>query len=243
MKNMCAAMATLLLVWGQPLLAQRLSIDAAVRTSDKCYVQATGEATIWAKPDQATIGIGVVTQGATAESAAAQNAKQTDAVLTVLRKILAGNGQLNTTSYSVRPNYQVPKAGAATTIASYTATNSVEVSLSELDTVGKVIDAVLGSGANTIQKLQFGLKDPQAARSQALRGASARAKASAEAIATGLGLHVVRVLSAEEYQDPEEFGLKKMPPPALPGAAPATPVEAGTIEVSATIVLRVEVAP
>src|ERR1022692_3194156 len=118
MNDKCAAVAIVLMALGQPLLAQRVSIDAAVRTSDKSYVQATGEATVSAKPDQAIIDIGVVTQGATAESVAAQNAKQTDAVLANLRKTLAENGQLKTTSYSVRPNYQIPKPGAVATIVS-----------------------------------------------------------------------------------------------------------------------------
>jgi uncharacterized protein YggE len=243
MNDKCAAVAIVLIALGQPLLAQRLSIDAAVRTSDKSYVQATGEATVSAKPDQATIEIGVVTQGATAEAAAAQNARQTEAVLEDLRKILSGSDQLKTVGYSVRPNFQIPKPGASATIGSYTATNDVVVTVSDLARVGKVIDAALLSGANRVQRLQFGLKDPQAARSQALRQAATQAKASAEAIASGLGLHVVRVLSAEEYQDPEEFGLAKKAPPPPPTAAPATQVEAGNLEVSATIVLRVEVAP
>jgi len=247
MNKLIALMGVGLAMGGHSLKAQRLSIDAAVRTSDKSYVQATGEATVTAKPDQAIITVGVLTQGPTAESAAALNAKKTDAVLADLRRTLGGSGQLKTTSYSVRPNYQVPKAGAATVIVSYTATNSVEVTLSDLEHVGKVIDGVLASGANTVQKVEFGLKDPQTAKSQALREAATRARASAEAVAAGLGLHVVRVLSAEEYRDPEEFSLAKSapapPPPPGVGAAPWTAVEVGTIDVSATIVLRVEVAP
>ncbi|HEV2689132.1 MAG TPA: SIMPL domain-containing protein, partial [Bryobacteraceae bacterium] len=43
--------------------AQRVSIDAGVRMTDKPYIQVTGEATVSAKPDQAFIEIGVITQG------------------------------------------------------------------------------------------------------------------------------------------------------------------------------------
>jgi uncharacterized protein len=64
-----------------------------------------------AKPDQALIEIGVVTQGATVVAVATQNAKQTDAVLTDLRRLLGGSRQLKTTSYSVRPNYSVRNQG------------------------------------------------------------------------------------------------------------------------------------
>jgi uncharacterized protein YggE len=71
------------LVWSGPCpaLGQRFSIDAALHTADKPYAQATGEATVSVKPDQALVEIGVATQGATAVAVAAQNAKQTDAVL------------------------------------------------------------------------------------------------------------------------------------------------------------------
>jgi uncharacterized protein YggE len=238
----CARIGIVLIAWGGSLQAQRVSIDAALRTSDKSYVQAMGEATVSVKPDQAIIDIGVVTQGATAVSAAAQNSKDTDAVFADLRKILAGSQQLKTTSYSVRPNYQYPKPGAQPTVASYIATNVVEVTLNDLTQVGKVIDAALQSGANNIQKLQFGLKNAQAARSQALQEAAAQAKASVEAIAAGLGVHVLRVLSAEETAA-EDFGMAKKAPAPLAIAAPTTQVEAGTIEVNVTVTLKVEVAP
>jgi hypothetical protein len=201
-----------------------------------------GEATISAKPDQAIINIGVVTQGATANLAAAQNAKQTDAVLADLHKTLAATDQVKTTGYAVRPNYPTPKPGATPTIAGYTSANTVEVTLNDLTQVGKVIDTVLQSGANNIQKLEFGLKNPQAARSEALREAAMQAKVSAEAIAAGLGVQVVRVLSAEEYEPEDGFvKAKRAPAVSVPGAPP-TPIEAGTIELSVTVMLRVEVA-
>ena len=61
-------LAVVTLAWGRPLPAQgqRVSIDAALHTSDKPYIQATGEATISAKPDQAVIEIGVVSQASNA---------------------------------------------------------------------------------------------------------------------------------------------------------------------------------
>jgi uncharacterized protein len=207
--------------------------------NDKPYVQVTGEATVSVKPDQAIIEVGVVTQGTTAIAVAAQNAKQTDAVLADLRKQLGGSNQLKTTSYSVRPNFQNPKPGTMATITGYTATNVVEVRLNDLAQVSKAIDTATQSGANTIQKLQYRLKNPRTVRGQALRGASEDAKASAEAIASGLGLKVIRVLSAEETMSSEDFGFAKKAPP--PGPAPATPMEAGMIEIVASVTLRVEV--
>jgi uncharacterized protein YggE len=77
-----------------PLHAEQTSISAALHTSDKPYIQTTGEATLSVKPDQALIDIGVVTEAPTAVAAAAQNAKQSDRLLSDLRRILGENGQL-----------------------------------------------------------------------------------------------------------------------------------------------------
>jgi uncharacterized protein YggE len=166
-----------------------------------------------------------------------------DRLLSDLRRILGENGQLRTTSYSVRPNFKYPKPGAAIALAGYIATNVVTVVLENLGQVGKTIDLATESGANTIRALDYRLKDPQAIRAQALRDAAARAKASADAIASGLGLRVVKVISVEEGALEEaSFGSKKKgPPPPPPGGAPATQIEPDVIDVTAAVTLRVEI--
>jgi hypothetical protein len=226
-----------------PAQGQRVSIDAALHSGDKPYIEAMGKATVSAKPDRALIEIGVVARDATAVAAAAQNAKQTGAVLAELRRLLGEGGKLKTTSYSVRPDYQYPKPGAAPAVHGYLATNIVEITLDDLAQVGKIIDNATQSGANSIQKLRYVLRDSHAADAEALREAAADAKMRAEAIASGLGVKVVRILSAQEVvsDDNEGFAMHKraaLPPEA---AAPATQVEAGMIDIEATVMLRVEV--
>ena len=240
MKTRYTALGIALITWG-PLEAQQVPLpEAPARGTDRPYVLATGQATVSTKPDQAIIDIGVITQGKTAVSVAAQNAKQTDAVLADLRKMLNASGQLRTTSYSVRPNYT--RSGATATISGYTATNVVEVTLDDLSQVGKVIDAGIQSGANNIQRLQFGLKNPQAARSQALREAAVQAKANADAIAAGLGVRVLRVLSVEESGPGRGAPLQGLERTSFAAnVAPPTEVEAGTVDVTATVNLRVEI--
>ena len=241
-----AAVLTISFAWAPPLLSQgeRFSIDAALHTTDRPYVQAAGEASINVKPDEALISVGVVTQAPTAAAVAAQNAKQTDAVLAELRKLVGGADHLRTTSYSVRPVYEVPKPGIPAVIVGYSATNVVEVTMGDLSQVGKIIDAATQSGGNRIQNLEFRLRDMQPVHSQVLRDAAARAKLNADAIANGLGVHVLRVISAaENLPQGEVAAYKKAAPPPAIGAAPPTPVEIGTIEVEASVTLRVEVGP
>jgi uncharacterized protein len=98
-----------------------------------------------------------------------------------------------------------------------------------------VIDTATQAGANSIQSLQFGLKDDQPARKQALQAASQQAKAHADAIAAGVGAHTGAVLAVEE-------GGSSNITPVLGAATPSatTPVQPGAVVVTATVTLDVE---
>jgi uncharacterized protein YggE len=218
-------------------LAVFVSAALAQQVSQPPFVIASGEATITAQPDQARINIGVVTQAQTAQAAGSQNATQVQAVLAALNPIVGTNGDIKTIGYSVSPNYSYPQ-GQPAVLTGYTVTNTVQVTTSDLSSVGKLIDAATQAGANNIQSLQFSLKDDQPLRAQALRQAAAQAKTQADAIAAGLGLHTVRVISAEEGS------ASTILPVARSGAAagtPTTPVQAGAVEVQATVTVKMEV--
>src|SRR4051812_23176168 len=151
-------------------------------------IRVTGEAIITAKPDQAQIDVGVLTQALTAQDAAAQNAQKVEAVISVLRKALGAGADIKTVGYSLNPNYHYPERGGPPTITGYTASNTVQVKTSDLAQVGKIIDAATQAGANNIQALRFMLKDEQAARAQALKDAAQKARAKADTLASALGL-------------------------------------------------------
>lgn len=206
------------------------------------FIRVNGDATVSAKPDQAEINVGVVTQAATAEQAGAQNARQATTVISSLRQVLGQNADIKTINYSLTPLQKYPKEGGPPTITGYSASNTVHVKTQDLGSVGKIIDATTKSGANTIQGIQFTVHDEQAARNQALRQAAQQAKATGEALASALGLRVLRVLSVETGQPSpiRPFAAMEM---ARVAAAPPTPVEPGGVDVHANVVLTLEVAP
>ncbi|HVG18525.1 MAG TPA: SIMPL domain-containing protein [Blastocatellia bacterium] len=203
-------------------------------------IRVTGEATIIARPDQAQIDVGVMTQAQNAQDAASQNAQKQEAVISALRKAMGAGADIKTVSYSLNPNYRYPEGGGQPTITGYTASNTVQVKTGDLTQVGKIIDLATQAGANNIQSLRFMLKDEQAARAQALREAAIKARAKADALASALGLKIQRVLFVEESG-------QVMPIPVyaraeMTAAAAQTPVEAGTIDVRAVVTLTLEVA-
>ena len=219
-----------------PLAAQ----DKGARDT-RPFVRVTGEASVSAKPDQSEINIGVVTQAPTADDAATQNAKQSTAVIGSLRDILGQTADIKTVNYSLTPIQRYPNNGGSPTITGYSATNTVHVKTQNLSLVGKIIDTVTKSGANQIQGILFTLYDDRPVRAQAMRDAAQQARASGDALASALGLHVVRVVSAETSQ-PVTIRPYEMAAMARVAAAP-TPVEPGSVDVRATVVLTLEVAP
>jgi uncharacterized protein YggE len=237
--NKLSAIACMMFVCAGAVQAQ----DAADRMVHPS-IRVSGESTVTVKPDQAEISIGVVTQATNAQIAAAQNAQKQDSVISELKKLLGAGADIKTISYSLSPNYRYPKEGGQPTIAGYTASNVVHVKTSDLMQVGKVIDLATGSGANTIQSLRFTLKDESGARAQALREASTKARSKAEAIASSLGLKIQRVLRVEEGgvmpRPMMDYGAEVQ---QMRAQAVTTPVEAGSIDVRATVTLTVEVTP
>src|SRR5579863_3429245 len=206
------------------------------------FIRTSGEATISAKPDQATVNIGVVTQGQTAQAAAAQNAKQLDAVVNEIRKAFGSAAELKTIGYSVNPNYRYPKQGGQPEISDYIATDVLQVRMTDIAQAGKLVDLAAQSGANTIQSLQYRLKEESALHGQALREAAVIARAKAEAIAGALGLKVERVLSVEEGSSNVIRPFRAMGLAAKVETATPTPLESGSVEVHANVTLTVEIA-
>ena len=198
-------------------------------------VRAIGTSTISAKPDRVKLNVGVITEAATAQDAAQQNATLLNAVLTRLRAVLPATADIQTLWYSISPKYTYPQNQAAV-LTGYTVTNTLEVTSPDLAGVGAAIDAANAAGANTVQNLSFTLADDDPVRQQALAAAAKQARAHADAIASGLGGHTGTVVVAQE-------GSTVTPSPvigATAGAAATTPIVAGPVQVQATVTIEVE---
>lgn len=205
-------------------------------------ITVNGEATIAAEPDQAQIDIGVTTQARSAPDASRENAERLARVLAEVKKLLGKGDEVKTSGYGLNPQYHYPQGGKPE-IVGYTANNIVRIKTAKLDEVGKLIDAAMQAGANNINRLMFTLKDEDAARLDALRQASAKAKTKAEAIAASLGLKVLRIASVTEGERSFQPIYRQAPMArgeALAAQAP-TPVEPGTVDVRSTVTLTAEV--
>lgn len=206
-------------------------------------IRVSGEAQVTAKPDRVQIDIGVTTHAESSQEAATQNARQVDAVLAALKKVAGPTAVLKTVNYSLSATYKY-QSGHEPIVTGYNASNLVQLTLDDLTKVGSVIDAAAQAGANDVRGIQFTLREPDAVHADALRKAAARARADAEVLAQALGLKIVRVLNVEETGGRFVPVMRTMAAaPAMAKADVATPVESGTLDIAASLVLTVEVAP
>jgi hypothetical protein len=207
-------------------------------------VSGSGEARV--APDEATVRLGVVAQAATARAAQEQVNRAANAVLEAIRRVGIQAEDIQTSGLSLSPLYSQGRPGAesqAPKITGYQASNSVTVRIDDLTKVGPVIDAGLGAGANTLDGVEFGLRNDEAARAAALADAAAKARAKAETLAKALGLRLGPILEVAEG------GISISPPPypkmgrvAMAEMAMQTPVSAGQVGVEASVTIRYRIA-
>jgi uncharacterized protein len=214
-----------------------VSLSALAQTQPASSIQASGSATISGiAPDQVQLTVGVVTSAKTAQDAAAQNAAQANAMIAAIQQKIGTNGSVQTIGYSLSPLYTGGTNLTPPTITGYTASNTVQVTISgapNLNLVGPVIDAANAAGANSISGPSYSLQNSDPYQQQALTAAGKQALGHAAAIAAGLGGKTGAVISAQE-------GSTVTPVVGVLAAAPsATPIQTGTVSVSATVTVTV----
>lgn len=206
---------------GRPEAARGLAQDAPRELT------ASGTGAVQAVPDVADLSFGVVSQAATARAALAANASAAARVIEALKDAGIASRDLQTEQVSLAP--RTTERGDE--IVGYTAANTVRATLRDLDRAGAVIDTAVAAGANSV----FG---PSLARSnraqlyrEALRGAVADARVSAQAIAAAAGVTLGPVTRIVE--------TGSAPPPVAAatdvGRAASAPIEPGTQRIEATV--------
>ena len=216
---------------------------AAVGGRQLTRVTVTGESVVQAQPDTAVLSVAVVTQNASASEAQAENASKTDAVVRALKAAAGAGAEVKTVGYSLQPQYAY-RPNEDPRITGYLARNSVVVTTGDLTKVGAVIDAAARAGANTIDYLNFTLRRDRPARRQALAEATRDASEKARAVAEALGGRLVRVVEVQEgslLRPPVPIPVARGEVRTMAAEAAQTPVEVGSLDVRAEVVLVAEI--
>lgn len=183
-------------------------------------------------PDKATINLGVMTESPTAAGAMASNAEKMNSVIAALRKAGIAEKDNQTSGLNLSPQYDYVQ-NEPPRLRGYQASNQVTVTVNDLTKLGAAVDATVKAGANQVNGIAFGLKDPTAAENAARREAVKALQSKAELYAQATGHRIGRLVSLSEG------GGYSAPPPAPPMMAYArmekadmgTPVAGGELAV------------
>jgi uncharacterized protein YggE len=220
-------------------LATSLSAQTpAPPTADGPVVVTSGEAVVKRIPDRAWVQITAESRARNPREAQKLNADVMSSVLQKLKGAGLAADALQTRGYDLQPEYDY--ANGRQTLRGYLARNSVDVRVDDLPRVGEIVDLAVTAGATSVGGVRFDLKDKAGAEREALRMAVLDARRRADAAAGGVGLGVDRVIRIEE----QRVSVNPPPRPMMMSmraegaqAAGEPPIEAGEIELRATVTL------
>ncbi len=234
-----------------PMLAGALFLAATSASPEPLAAQepptlnVSGTGTVEVSPDRARIVFAVETEAEGARETGEANALLMDRVITALRGTGIPDLRIETSGYSLSPRYAPRTGSEPQRIAGYTARNTVQVIVDDVDAVGRLVDSALDAGANRVAGLSFEIRDPEPHRQEALRRAVARARGEAEVMAEALGMRLgdpITVQGGAEIPSPRGFDMARADVMMAMEAAP-TPVEAGLQTVRASVSIRYRLYP
>lgn len=196
-----AAMRPLLLAaalaFGVPVLPATAQGTGSALAADGTLLSVSAQAEARRVPDVATISAGVVTQAADANAAMRANAVQMDKVMAAIQAAGIAARDIQSSGISLNPQYKYVE-NQEPAITGYQASNTVNLKVRDIGKLGRVLDALVASGANQVNGPSFEIDQPDAAYDEARRGALDKAQARAAMYAKALGLRVRRIVSISE---------------------------------------------
>jgi uncharacterized protein YggE len=224
------------------IVAMTCIVGVLAASTDICdvnVIHATGSGNVIGTPDRAQVTFAVITENIDVKSAQQANAAQMTKVIDAL--VVAGlpKDALKTTGYNIYPVYDdYTKTLLEQKIRTYRVTNTLTVTLHDVNRTGEVIDIAIANGINQASSIQFMLSDEQAQvlRTEALKKAVSRARADADTVADALGTAIIGVQSVDISggYTPVLFENYNASDATTKSAAP-TPIQPGDVTVTAQV--------
>lgn len=180
-----------------PISAYAQSVPTVSAEATRLDLSVTGHST--RVPDLATINAGVQSQATTAQAAISDNAGRMKQIIAALRAAGIEERDIQTSTINLNPQYDYRREnGEGPILTGYMANNQVLVRFRDIAKAGKIIDALVGVGANQINGPMLSIDDPEAALDEARIDAIEQGRKRAELYARALGKRVVRLAMVSE---------------------------------------------
>jgi uncharacterized protein len=212
------------------------TVSAADTTTDHT-ITASGTGSVIGTPDRAQISLAVETENPDVKAAQAANAAQMTMVMNALTSAGIPKDALKTTGYNIYAVYDDTKIPLGQKIKAYHVSNTLTVTLHDVNRTGEVIDIGVANGINQANSIQFLLSDEQAQvlRTEALKEATARAAADAQTVATALGVSISSVKTADIGGGYTPVLFQNYARSDVASGGASTPIQPGDITVTATV--------
>lgn len=176
------------------LLAALLLILPALALADDAELTVIGTATVVLQPDRATFTVGVETRADTVKAAVDGNNATLNAVIAALKDVGIAAEDMSTANYYVSTEYDYSVSPA--TLTGYNVSNTLNVTVRDIEQVGAVIDAATAAGANQVYGVNFYSSKTDDSLDHALTLAiqEGMRKAQLAAIAAGRSLGALKAL-------------------------------------------------
>jgi uncharacterized protein YggE len=191
----------------------------------------TGEGTVAAAPNQATVELGAVTENPSLTIAQRENADTVAKIVDSLLKLGIPKENIQTVSYRIDTEYNFEDGKQ--TFRGYKVTHLLQIAIDKVERTGIVIDTAVNNGANSVSNIQFSMTHPEVYYNQALSLAIKNAEQKALTIAQTLGATLnrfpVRVQETTHLQEPTPYQA------TFAVKSAATPIQAGELKISASV--------
>ncbi|WP_429806346.1 SIMPL domain-containing protein [Ensifer sp. B1-9] len=198
---------------------------------DKATIVVAGEGRATAAPDMAVLQLSVVKDAKTAREALDANNKTMAEVLKALRADGIADRDLQTSGFSVNPQYNYPTnndgGNRPPELIGYQVINGVSVRVRDLTKLGEIVDKSVTLGVNQGGGIQFTNDKPEPIITEARKAAVADAIVKAKVLAEAAGVSLGKVVNISEQ------GYRPEPVPMMRAgmakeyAADAVPVATG----------------
>lgn len=223
--------------------ASAQTMAAAPMGQRPTVLQLSASAEVRAVPDVADIAAGVVTTATDASAAMAANSVAMEKVIAALKKSGIAERDIQTAGLSLQPQFRYEQ-NREPELTGFRASNRVQVTIRDAKATGRVIDALVGAGANQIDGPTFRVLAPDPLLDRARQQAVATARQRAELYAAAAGMKVKRITLISEgsaMEPPMPMPRMAMAMDAKVSAAP--PVQMGESTLSVTVSMSFELEP
>jgi len=167
--------------------------NSGIGPANSISVSGSGQAS--GTPDVAYINLGVDTVDPDVGAAVDNASTEMAAIIAAISDTGVEAKDIQTTNFNVYPEDRYDQNGQPTGERVYHVQNSLTVTVRDISSVGTVIEAGLGAGADSINGLNFGIADTttleQEARVNAVADARQRAAQLAEAFGVSVGEPII----------------------------------------------------